>query len=260
MRDAMASLRGTLDLRSTSVAGSLLALGGVLMVALVSPSLWLRGAVLLIVFLLSIVARGDAGVGIRRPVGLRFVFLFALILFLAQTLSIREGQTVIRLGVAITDGGIRAGGAMALRFLLILSASFLFVRVTDPDRLAHALIRWGIPYRYGYAFVLALRFVPFFQNELRTVREAQRLRGIRTSVRSIDGIRRAVRFTFLPVLVSGLVRVDAISMSMKGRAFGVHRSRTRSEPLKWSALDAAAILLSVGLIVLAVVSRRNGWA
>jgi energy-coupling factor transport system permease protein len=148
---------------------------------------------------------------------------------------------------------------MALRFLVILSASALFVRTTDPDRLAQGLIRSGIPYRYGYLLILALRFVPFFQDELRSVREAQRVRGIEVSVRSPRRIAHAARYTFVPVLVSGLHRVDAISISMKGRCFGLYPKRTTSREEPRSAWSPVALGIAGLAIALAVVAARGRW-
>ena len=144
---------------------------------------------------------------------------------------------------------------MALRFLVVLSSSFLFVLTTDPDALASSFIRWGIPYRYGFTLILALRFVPFFRNELRVVREAQQLRGIQPSVRSVGQIRRAIRYTFVPVLISGLTRVDTIAMSMKGRAFGLHQRRTSSHRLALTIEDGL-IWLCCGLIVAGALLAR----
>jgi len=190
---------------------------------------------------------------------LRFVAMFAGLLFIAQVLSIRAGPVLVRVGIPITALGVMAGANMALRFLVVLSASFTFVLTTDPDALAGALIRWGIPYRYGFTLILALRFVPFFRHELRTVREAQQLRGIQVSVRSIAGIRRAVRYTFIPVLVSGLMRVDTIAMSMKGRAFGLHPRRTPSAQ-RTLVLEDGLIWLCCGIILsCTLLARRFGW-
>jgi len=244
-------------LRRVGPAGSLLLLTGILVVALASPSLWLKGSVLVGVlglYRLAAPSRRDRG-----PIGLRFAIFFAVLLFVAHALSIRDGRVVLDVGLHITAEGLRAGGAMALRFLLILSGSFLFIAITDPDRLAQAFIRWGVPYRFGYVFVLALRFVPFFRDELHTVREAQRLRGIRTSVRSLSGIRKAVRYTFVPVLVSGLVRVDSIAMSMQGRAFGLHATRTPAEAPRWTLAASLAIVGAAALIALAIASRGGSW-
>lgn len=248
---------GNRGLHRVGPAGNLLILAGFVTVGLASPSVLMKLGALGLVGVLVLLSDESP----RTFLGsLRFVLLFALLLFVAQALSVRSGTALLETPLRITDRGLLAGAGMALRFLLILTSSFLFVTVTDPDRLAHLFIRVGVPYRYGYAFILALRFVPFFRSELRTVREAQRIRGIRTSVRSLAGIRRAVRFTFVPVLVSGLIRVDSIAMSMKGRAFGLHRRRSSAVVERWRVEDTVAALLASSLVAAAVLSRRFGWS
>jgi energy-coupling factor transport system permease protein len=195
----------------------------------------------------------------RLVYGLRYVLLFALVLFLAQVFSVRDGRILLAAPIRITADGLLIGARMALRFLAILSASALFVRTTDPDRLAGGLIRMGTPYRYGYLLVLALRFVPFFQEELRSVREAQRVRGIQVSVRSPRRVLHAVRYTFVPVVVSGLHRVESISISMKGRCFGLYATRTarrREARSSWSLLAVGLGLVAVGL---ATAARLGRW-
>ncbi len=243
-------------LRSATPAANLFVLGAVVGVAVASPSLIVRAAALASVLLLAGWSGVPAGSFLRS---LRFVLVFAAVLFLAQALSIREGALWIDSVVRITDVGVLAGAGMALRFLVILSASFLFASVADPDRLAGALIRWGIPYRYGYLLILTLRFVPFFRRELRIVREAQSVRGLRTSVRSPRGIRRAIRFTFVPVLVSGLMRVESIALSMKGRCFGLYRQRTAPRRERFQTADAVALGCAGALIALAFAAAWGGW-
>ena len=243
-------------LRSATPAANLVLLIGLVGIVLGSPSVVVRLGALGFVLLLA----GWSGV----PVGtflrsLRFVIVFAVVLFIAQALSVPEGVPLIERFIRVTDTGVLSGAGMALRFLVILSSSFLFVHVTDPDRLAGLLIRWGIPYRYGYLLILSLRFVPFFQRELRVVREAQRVRGLRPSVRNLRGIRRAVRYTFVPVLVSGLMRVDSIALSMKGRCFGLHRRRTTPCPERFRGADGIAWVCVGLLVALAVLAARRGW-
>jgi len=190
---------------------------------------------------------------------LRFVILFATVLFVAQALSIREGSALFTIGIPITIGGVLAGATMALRFLVILTSSLLFVAVTDPDRLAGAITRTGIPYRYAFLLVLALRFAPLFQQEMRTVRDAQRIRGVGPSFTSPRGIVRAIRYTFLPVIVSGLTRVDSITMAMKGRAFGRYRDRTPPSRQPMTAMDGLGFAATALLVALVILSRRFEW-
>jgi len=247
---------GVRGLHRINPGSGLLLLACTLIAVLGSGSLVIKTGVLILVFGLAIWSERSAQVWYKS---LRFVLIFASLLFLAQLLSICEGPVLFRAGIPITLGGVVAGANMALRFLVILSASFLFILTTDPDALAGSLIRWGIPYRFGFTLILALRFVPFFRNELRIVREAQRLRGIQVSVRSIGGIRRTIRYTFIPVLVSGLIRVDTIAMSMNGRAFGLHRRRTLSPRDSWT-LEDISVWLCCGIILgAAFLARGYKW-
>jgi len=247
---------GTRGMHRAGPLGGLAVLCGFLVVALAANGLAVKAAALVCVFCLALVSNERLGAFVRS---LRFVLTFAIVLFVAQALSIREGRTLFRLGVSVTDAGLLAGAQMALRFFLIVASSFLFVLSTDPDRLAHAIIRIGIPYRYGFVLILALRFVPFFRDELRTVREAQQMRGIRTKIRRPADVGRAVRYTFIPVLVSGLMRVDSIAISMKGRCFGLHAKRTQADAVRLGTADAWAFVFAVCWIAASVFSRRHAW-
>lgn len=235
---------------------NLLLLSGFITAVLASPSVLVKLGVLGIVLLLTAWSGEPMGTFLRK---IRFVIVFALILFLAQALSTRTGNILFSIGVPVTEGGLLAGAGMALRFFVVLSSSFLFVLVTDPDRLASALIRLGVPYRYGYILVLALRFVPFFQDEYRTVRDAQRIRGVDPSLRRLSGLRRTIHYTFLPVIVAGLTRVDSIAISMKGRAFGLYPRRTSSRRLRWGGVDWAAAAVFVLLIGITIAGRWFEW-
>jgi energy-coupling factor transporter transmembrane protein EcfT len=78
-------------------------------------------------------------------------------------------------------------------------------------------------------------------------------------VRSLAGLRRAIRFTFVPVLVSGLMRVDSIAMSMKGRCFGLHSARTSAQVERVRMSDGLAGLASAVLVAVAILAGRLAW-
>ena len=247
---------GTAGLHRVTPWANLLLLVGFIVAVLASPGVLVKLAVLLIVLSLTAWSGEPVGTFLRN---IRFVILFAAFLFLAQTLSLHEGKILFSLGLPITDRGLYAGAEMALRFLVVLSSSFLFVLVTDPDRLADAFVRMGIPYRYGFILVLALRFVPFFQDEYRTVRDAQQIRGVDLSLRRLSGLRRAIRYTFLPVLAAGLTRVDTIAIAMKSRAFGLYPKRTFSRRLRWEGVDWATMVIWIAVIGMTIVARWFKW-
>ena len=243
-------------LRRATPLANLLLLLALLAAVLASPGIFVKlGALLLVLGLAALSGEAPRTV-LRRG---RFVFGFSLFLLLIQVLSVREGGVLFSIGVPVTDRGLLAGAEMALRFLVIVLSSLLFITVTDPDRLARAILALGIPYRYGFTFVLALRFVPFFREEYRTVREAQRVRGVDRPIRNLKSLRRSIRYTVLPVLVAGLARVDTVAVSMKGRGFDLHAKRTITRRERWHPIDLAVAGLSLLLVAVTVLARERGW-
>jgi len=223
---------------------------------LASPGVLVKLGALVLVLVLALVCGESLRSFLSRS---RFVLAFSLLLVVAQAVFVREGRTIFSLGVAVTDKGLLSGGEMALRFLVIVSSSLLFVRVTEPDRLARAVVALRLPYRYAFVFVLALRFVPFFRQEYRTIREAQRVRGLDQPIRGLRDLRRSIRHTLLPVLAAGLVRVDTIAISMKGRAFGLYPTRTVTRRERWRTADLVPLTTSGLLLGVTVLARRWAW-
>jgi energy-coupling factor transport system permease protein len=240
----------------THPLANLLLLGCFVASVLASPGLSVKLAALTLIVLLALLSGESLWFFLDKS---RFVLVFSLLLLAAQALFVKEGRPILSLGVSVTDRGLLAGGEMALRFLVIVSSSLLFVRVTDPDRLARAVVGLGAPYRYAFVFVLALRFVPFFREEYRTVREAQQVRGLDRPIRSLADLRRSIRHTFVPVLAAGLVRVDTIAISMKGRAFGLHPTRTVTRRERWDADDLVPLGASAALLAITILARRWTW-
>jgi len=185
---------------------------------------------------------------------MKFILTFAALMLLLQIIVIENGSILFYLlpqigslgpFFPVTDFGIERGLDIVVRFLLIIFSSILFVSITDPTLLAYSLVRIGIPYRYAFSLVLALRFLPLFDSENNIVRMAQQSRGISLEVGSIHKILRSVRYTFFPLLVSALSRVDSLSLSMTGRGFGYSDKRTYLRITHWSPSDWAILAISV---------------
>jgi len=236
---------------SLKLAGLIIITTGIL----IYPSWRFSGLLLLLTILGFKVSNVPLNLSKRR---IRFLMAFSALLLAFQVLLTANGTILFFiipkydfLGpfLPVTDFGIEKGFEISLRFLLVVFSSMLFVSVTDPTLLAHSLTRLRIPYRYSFALVIALRFLPLFDMENKTVRMAQRSRGISISVRGMSRILRTIRYTFFPLLVSALSRVDALSLSMDGRGFGHSRTRTYLRRSSWTTLDSSVlVLLSVLLL------------
>jgi energy-coupling factor transport system permease protein len=182
--------------------------------------------------------------------GTRLFVVSALLLGALQVLLVDEGAVLARMGpLTVTAEGVAGGLYVAARFLSVVLLSYLFVLTTDPNDLAYAAMQAGLPYRYGFALTTALRLVAVFEQEGRTVYNAQRARGVQYDVRSPRRLFLLVRQFLLPMLISALGKVDALAVSMEGRCFGKYPDRTFLHEVHPRRADAVALaLLALGVV------------
>ena len=193
----------------------------------------------------------QAHIHLRRDLrGSTLILWMGLFLFALQAIFYHQGETLLTLRLlpgkpwSFTDLGLRRGITIGGRFVVIVLSSQIFVLVTDPSALAYALMRAGLPYRYGFAFITALRLVPVFEEEATTVYQAQLTRGVRYDAHALRRAYELLRQFLLPMLVSALRKVDALAISMEGRQFGRYPRRTflRSSAFKQTDRWATGIL------------------
>ena len=205
---------------------------------------------------LLLLAFSRAGLSLGQVRGARLFITTALLLGALQVLFVRQGVVLTRVGsLIITADGIEAGAYVAGRFISVVLLSYLFVLTTDPNDLAYALMRAGVPYRYGFALVTALRLVPAFEQEGQIVYNAQLARGVQYDVRSPRRFLTLARQFFMPLLVSALGKVDTLAVSMEGRCFGKYPTRTFLREIHPTRLDAVAMILLLLGIVATVISQ-----
>jgi len=229
----------------------------VLVLVLSNP--WFSLFLLFVIFMLIKLAKISIQFFLRKA---KFILLFCLVLFVVQVLFTQEGKTLFSLipssmpviggALPITTVGIENGVVMATRFLSIIASSFLFISTTHPNTFAYALMQLGLPYRYGFTLITTLRFLPLFGSEFGVVRRAQAARGMKTSVHP-KKIMRIIRLTFLPLLVSGLAKVDALSVSMEGRGFGAYKHRTFLRKIEFTKKDVVLCILIPVLTVVIII-------
>lgn len=190
----------------------------------------------------------------------RFFFVFSVLLMVIHALFVHVGEVIWQaslgpLTITITWGGLLLGFHMVVRFLVVVLGSFLFVASTEPNKLAHSMMESGLPYRAGFAMVLALRLMPLMRSESNSVREAQAARGLALDTGGPRAVVRSVRSTLGPLLVSSMSRVDSLVISMEGRAFGHNAERTFLREVRWSVGDSVLLVMAVVLPVVAVAFR-----
>ncbi len=198
---------------------------------------------------LAIVLLWTAGVAPWRIPGKRVWLTLGLVIFATHSLSGSGGNPVF--GPA-TDAGLTSGTRAAGRLLAVVLMSTLFVVTTDPVSLACGLMRAGLPYRWGFTLVTALRLAPIFRVEAHNVYQAQLVRGVAYDARGPRRWGLILRHLCLPLLVSALRTAHSLSLSMEGRAFGLHRHRTFLREVTVSRADVIAAFLLIASIPAAI--------
>ena len=187
-----------------------------------------------------------SGIAPWRIPGMRVWLILGAAILVTHAAVVREGDPLV--GPLTTLGLINGVRAMS-RLLAVILMSTLFVITTEPFSLACALMSIGLPYRWGFALVTALRLAPVFRVEAHHVYRAQLVRGVAYDA---AGPRRwwlMLRHLCLPLLVSALRTAHSLSLSMEGRAFGLHRRRTSLRRVVLGRRDIVAGALLLASIV-----------
>jgi len=214
----------------------------------------LRNPVAAVIILAAAISLFAAGrLPLRSVAGMRTALAASLFLAALQIFFVQDGEPLFHLwSRAVTTSGLSSGIRIGGRFLAIILLSYAFVLTTSPNDLSFAMMQAGIPYRYGFALVTALRLVPIFQQEAATVYKAQLARGFRYDQRNLNGIIDLPRRFLLPMLVSSLGRVDYLSVSMESRSFGMLPKRTYLRTIPFQRRDGFALAALIAATVAAL--------
>lgn len=123
-------------------------------------------------------------------------------------------------------GAFASGLITSARLAAIVVLSLLGgLTIAGTDLIRASVQQLRIPYRLGYAGLAAFGFVPRFQRELRTIRKAQRARGIASGTGVGARMRRRVA-TLVPLMAAALRHADRVALAMDARGFGYRAWRT----------------------------------
>ncbi len=154
-----------------------------------------------------------------------------------------------RLGpLRITAEGLETAVSLGLRVVAIASVGAVFTLTTDSTRLADSLVQQGrVSDRFAYGALAAYQAIPRFGEDLTTLRQARRIRGLRASWHPR---------LLLGLLVLAIRHGDRLALAMDARAFG-SGPRTTYREVDWSRLDAAVGLAAIAVLVGALAAGQR---
>jgi energy-coupling factor transport system permease protein len=143
----------------------------------------------------------------------------------------------------VTEQAVANGVAIALRVLTIAAVGVVFGLTTDSTRLVDALVQQGrLPERFGYGALAAYQAIPRLAEALTTLRQARRIRGLRTSWHPS---------ILVGLLVLAIRHGDRLALAMDARAFGAG-PRSRYREVRWTILDGVVGLAAIVALVAAL--------
>ncbi len=189
----------------------------------------------------------------------RFMVTFVAVILVMQILMTRSGTVVGSIPfyftrLDITSEGIDNGLLISMRFLSVVILGALFIAVTNPADFVYSLMRIGVPYRFGFMIILAMRLAAVFEQELKTLTNAQKMRGLHIDQSGARTLLLCLRSTVVPLIVCALSRVDDLVVSMEGRAFGCRKTRTFVAPKTWTLVDKTLLVASSAMALLVLLN------
>jgi energy-coupling factor transport system permease protein len=146
----------------------------------------------------------------------------------------------------VTWEAVAAGVGLAARVIAIASVGVVFSQTTDSTRLVDCLVQQAqVPERFAYGALAAYQAIPRLAEQLSTLRQARRIRGLRWSWHPR---------LLLGLLVLAIRHGDRLALAMDARAFG-SGPRSRYRVVRWTWLDAA---VAAGALVILVAALRLG--
>lgn len=158
-------------------------------------------------------------------------------------------------GQPLDPTGIYRSFAFAYRLMALLASFSIFFLTTTPEELGMALTKFKIPYIYTFAFISAIRFTPVLAQELQSIMDAQRSRGLELEKGNpLTKVKKYIPI-LVPLLVNVLRRSYELAEAMEVKCFGAKKERTYLKELKMTGKDYAVAAASITSFILAVYFR-----
>jgi energy-coupling factor transport system permease protein len=189
----------------------------------------------------------------------RLAPLLVVILILQPLFAPGPGGALLEVGpVRLTAAGILVGISFALRAAALTFLSALLLLTTRSSDLVQGLVALGLPYTWGLAVGLSMRYLSTIYHLFLTVRDAQEARGLILSRGNFVQRARA----HVPILVATIIAAlrlgDNLGLALAARGLGYPTQRTTLHSLSFGSRDWFVVIL-VGLAFAGAMVARFGF-
>jgi energy-coupling factor transport system permease protein len=217
--------------------------------------------VLPLLALIQLVSRVPLGYVLR---GSRFFLGFLVFILFFQVLfypgEVPESSYLWRWGfLSISTEGLYTAGILGLRVVFLYYVTTMLMLTTSLVDLTNGLElifgplqRIRVPVNeLVLVFVIAIKFVPIFIEEVERLARAQTARGVPFDEGGAFKRARRLGRLLVPIFISGFARADLLTTAMNTRSYRGGRYRTKLRQLHSTGTDWLMLLLVVAWVLTA---------
>ncbi len=157
-------------------------------------------------------------------------------------------------GLTLSLEGLLYGLNAFFATLAMLLVVPLAVFTTDTNNMIVALVRARVPYKFAFIFSSTLRFFPLLLEQVETIIEAQRLRGL--EMQEMSAFRKAQVYgrVAVPLILGALLKSQSLEIALQSRAFSGDPDRTYLHESTLGAAEYGVLTACVFFLVGALIA------
>ena len=166
-----------------------------------------------------------------------------------------ESWPIIGGKLALRLEGVIFGLGMAGRMYALLLTIPLVISTTDMNKLTLGLIKLNVPYKITFVISTALRFAPLLMEEVRSIIDAQKLRGL--DIDKMNLIKRASVYSkvAVPLIIGALNKSMQLEIALQAKAFSGSSDRTYLHSIDMKTFDWIVTVMAITISIAGLVLR-----
>ncbi|MBQ0015294.1 MAG: energy-coupling factor transporter transmembrane protein EcfT [Oscillospiraceae bacterium] len=219
-----------------------------IIVIFVCKNFWSLGVMVLALIIMVLLSKVPVKVILKsiKPIAIIITFTAILNIF-----YVSDGDPLFDWRfIHITTGGIYTAIFMIIRIIALVVASSLLTYTTSPTLITDGIERLLSPLKFmknsvhtiAMMMTIALRFIPTLVDEFEKITNAQKARGADLETGTLVERAKALVPVLVPLFITSFRRAYELAFAMECRCYHGAEGRTRMKIMKYSKLDAFALL------------------
>ena len=155
-------------------------------------------------------------------------------------------------GASMSLEGSLYGLNIVSKTLTMILVFPLVIFTTDVNQMTVGMVRAKIPYKVVFIFSSTLRFVPLLLEEVQSILESQRLRGLNLDKMGLFKKAQVYAKVAVPLILNSLSKSQKLEIVLQSKAFSGSSQRTYLHDSVLSIADYVLITTSILVLVIAI--------